>query len=65
MYDEADITVVVKSQRLRWFGHVSRREDSIIKDVMNGLPEGRRPLDTLGRNDRRSGGQGKVDGSCS
>ena len=43
-YDEPDITAIVKSQRLRWFGHVKRRHNSIIQEVMEGRPDGKRPL---------------------
>ena len=39
------ITSLIKSQRLRWAGHVARMEDSrIARGVMMGRPVGRRPL---------------------
>ena len=35
----------IRSQRLRWAGHVARMEnDSIIKGLETGLPEGTRPV---------------------
>ena len=39
------ITDIIKSNRLRWAGHVSRQEeDAIPKIAMRGRPEGRRPV---------------------
>ena len=39
------ITSVIKSQRLRWAGHVARmEEDRIARKVMFGRPDGRRPV---------------------
>ena len=35
---------VVRSHRLRWAGHVAKREEnSLLQMVLNGVPEGRRP----------------------
>lgn len=45
LYKDPDIIAMVKSRRLRWLGHVYRRDvDSRIKRVWMGQPEGRRPL---------------------
>ena len=39
------ITDIIKSNRLRWAGHVARQEeDAIPKIAMRGRPEGRRPV---------------------
>ena len=39
------ITSFVKSQRLRWAGHVARMaDDALPRRVLDGIPEGRRPL---------------------
>lgn len=45
---------VVKIRRLRWLGHIKRRgEYTMIKQILNGTLEGRRPFrepdNTLGR----------------
>ena len=38
------ITNFIRSQRLRWAGHVARKDDNdIIKRVAQGRPEGHRP----------------------
>ena len=38
------ITSYVRAQRLRWAGHVARREEgSLLGRVLEGRPEGRRP----------------------
>lgn len=43
-YKDPDIIAEVKSRRLRWFGHISRREeDSTTRNVLDRNPEGRRP----------------------
>lgn len=45
IYLEPDIVAAAKSKRLRWLGHVWRRDNtSILKQVFNGRPIGRRPL---------------------
>ena len=39
------ITDIIKSNKLRWAGHVARQEkDAIPKMAMRGHPEGRRPV---------------------
>ena len=39
------ITNVIRSQRLRWAGHASRKEDGqLVKEIMVGRPLGTRPL---------------------
>lgn len=39
------ITGILSSQRMRWAGHVARREeDSILRAVVGGQPDGRRPV---------------------
>ena len=38
------ITSFIRSQRLRWAGHVARLEDgNLTKEVARGRPHGRRP----------------------
>ena len=45
LYTHPDIKAIIKSRRLRWLGHIVRREDeSILKTVYNNQPEGRRPV---------------------
>ena len=40
------ITSHIRSQRLRWAGHVARMQDddSMVKMIVRGTPEGRRPV---------------------
>ena len=39
------ITSFVRSQRLRWAGHVARMADvTLLRRVLDGVPEGRRPI---------------------
>ena len=41
---------VIKSRRMRWAGHVARMyEERRVYRVLVGKPEGRRPLERLGR----------------
>ena len=43
--DFPPITNIVRSSRLRWAGHVARKEDGqLVKEVMVGRPLGTRPL---------------------
>lgn len=45
LYRRPDIVAVVRSRRIRWLGHVRRREENTaIRRVWRGQPEGRRPL---------------------
>ncbi|XP_054289682.1 uncharacterized protein LOC129004977 [Macrosteles quadrilineatus] len=45
VYHHPDVVARIKSRRLRWAGHVWRRENSsLIKTVDQNKPEGRRPL---------------------
>ncbi|XP_054276782.1 trichohyalin-like [Macrosteles quadrilineatus] len=45
LYKEPDIVAIVKIRRLRWAGHVERREEeSMLKKIANGQPRGTRPL---------------------
>lgn len=45
LYSEGDIVGISRSRRLRWMGHVNRRsEREMVKTVLRGQPEGRRPL---------------------
>ncbi|XP_054272854.1 uncharacterized protein LOC128993121 [Macrosteles quadrilineatus] len=45
VYHHPDVVARIKSRRLRWAGHVWRRENSsLIKAVDQNKPEGRRPL---------------------
>ena len=39
------ITSYVRSQRMRWAGHVARKpDDQLVKQVLLGTPYGRRPV---------------------
>jgi hypothetical protein len=41
----SDLVRVIKSRRMRWAGHVARREEGRgVYRVLVGRPEGRRPL---------------------
>jgi hypothetical protein len=45
LYSSPDISMQVKSRRLRWAGHVARmREERKVYKVLVGKPEGKRPL---------------------
>ena len=45
MYSSPNIVRVIKSRRMRWAGHVARMgEASWVYRVLEGKPEGRRPL---------------------
>jgi hypothetical protein len=35
---------MIKSMRLRWTGHVARREDKYDFNILTGKPTGKRPL---------------------
>jgi hypothetical protein len=51
LYSLPNIIRVIKSRRLRWAGHVARREERIVAyRVLIGKLEGRKPL---GRPSRR------------
>ena len=45
MYRSPNIVSVIKSRRLRWTGHVARKEKgrSVFK-ILTGKPRGKRPL---------------------
>ncbi|KAL1446641.1 hypothetical protein WDU94_003506 [Cyamophila willieti] len=44
LFNQPDIVSEVKRGRLRWMGHVIRREEtSNVKNIWKGRPEGRRP----------------------
>lgn len=44
LFGAPDIVAEARSRRLRWAGHIFRRDDnSILKQVWEGNPEGRRP----------------------
>ena len=43
--NQSEIVQKLKARRLRWLGHVERREeDCPIKAIMNARPTGKRPL---------------------
>jgi hypothetical protein len=45
LYSSPDIIRQVKSRRMRWAGHVSRRgEERKVYKILVGKPEGKRPL---------------------
>jgi len=45
LYSSLNIVWVIKSRRMRWAGHVTRRgEERGVYRVLVGKPEGRRPL---------------------
>ena len=50
LYHSLNIVRVIKSRRLRWAGHVARREEgrSAFK-ILTGKPIGKRPLGVDGR----------------
>ena len=51
LYSSPNIVQVIKSRRMRWAGHVARMgEERGVYKVLEGKPEGRRPL---GRSRRR------------
>jgi hypothetical protein len=59
LYSLPNIVRVVKSRRMRWAGHVARREENRgVHSVLVGKPEGKRPL---GRPRRRWDGNMKMD----
>ncbi|XP_054277909.1 uncharacterized protein LOC128996544 [Macrosteles quadrilineatus] len=44
LYRDPDIVAEVRSRRLRWAGHVLRKEEgSLVRNALNNNPEGRRP----------------------
>ena len=45
LYSSPNIVRVIKSRRMRWAGHVARMgEERVVYRVLQGKPEGRRPL---------------------
>lgn len=44
LFNEPDVTAVIKSRRIEWLGHVLRREEKMVKTVLEGKPQGTRPL---------------------
>jgi hypothetical protein len=44
LYSSPTIVRVIKSRRMRWVGHVARKEDRGVYRVLVGIPEGKRPL---------------------
>jgi hypothetical protein len=45
LYSSPDIVRVIKSRRMRWVGHVARMgEDRSVYRLLEGKPEGKRPL---------------------
>ena len=45
LYSSPNIVRVIKSRRMRWAGHVARREEGRgVHKVLVGKPEGKRPL---------------------
>jgi hypothetical protein len=69
LYPAPDVIRVIKSRRMRWAGYVARMRERIYAcRVLEGKPEGRRPLGTLRRRwednikmDLREVGWGNVD----
>ena len=45
LYKEPDIIAELKSRRLRWVGHILRKQDDSIANLWNGTIEGKRPVD--------------------
>ena len=44
LYEHPDITSEIKAKRIRWAGHILMKEEGcLLKEVLNGIPEGRRP----------------------
>lgn len=44
LYSQPDIVKIIKSQRLRWAGHVKRQGQRVVRLVWEEVPEGKRPL---------------------
>uniref|UniRef100_A0A1B6FJX7 Uncharacterized protein n=1 Tax=Cuerna arida TaxID=1464854 RepID=A0A1B6FJX7_9HEMI len=45
LYQGSDIIAQIKSKRLRWTGHIKRREvDSMLRTVSESVPQGGRQL---------------------
>lgn len=44
LYNQPDIVKIIKSERLRWAGHVKRQNQRVVKLVWEETPEGKRPL---------------------
>lgn len=45
VYKDPDVSAEVRSRRIRWAGHIMRREEgSLMKAVWRNTPEGRRPV---------------------
>ncbi|KAJ8887716.1 hypothetical protein PR048_013934 [Dryococelus australis] len=42
-YPLSDIVAVLKGQRLRWYGHIMRRDRDLVKYVVERCFEGKRP----------------------
>ncbi|KAJ8875829.1 hypothetical protein PR048_023730 [Dryococelus australis] len=42
-YQLPDIVAVIKGQKLRWYGHIMRRDDDLVKDVVERGFEEKRP----------------------
>ncbi|KAJ8880776.1 hypothetical protein PR048_017247, partial [Dryococelus australis] len=43
LYQLPDIGAVIKGQRLRWYGHIMRRDGDLVKDVVERCLEEKRP----------------------
>ena len=47
LYSSPNIVWVIKSRRMRWAGNVARMEEGrVVRKVLVGKPEGKRPLGT-------------------
>ena len=44
LYRSPNIVRVIKSRRLRWAGHVARKEENSAFKILTGKPTGKRPL---------------------
>lgn len=42
LFEATDITVEARSRRLRWAGHIIRRDEKVIKLIWKETPEGRK-----------------------
>lgn len=66
LYREPDITGKIKSRRLRWTGHILRRERDIMRDIWEGRPKGSRPVGCprLKWSDQTFGGEEQLTSNC-